>query len=86
MLNLFLFAIILMYTHISRYRHTHKSVLPTADLEVLGLPGSAMLSPSGHGRMHSFNTLLMEGRRIDPKQFDTFRERADPFIILQGLV
>lgn len=85
MLNLFLFAIILMYTHISRYRHTHKSVT-TADLEVLGLPGSAMLSLLGHGRMYSFNTLLMEGRRIDPKQFDTFRERADPYIILQGLV
>lgn len=82
MLNLFLFAIILMYTHISRYRHTHKS----ADLEVLGLPGSAMLSPLGHGRVFSFNTLLIEGRRIDPKQFDTFRERADPFIILQGVV
>lgn len=85
MLHLFLFAIILMYTHISRYRHTHKSVIG-ADLEVPGLPGAAMLSPLGHGRMHSFNTLLMEGRRIDPKQFDTFGERPDPFIILQGVV
>lgn len=44
-----------------------------------------MLSLLGHSWMYSLKTLLMEGRKIDPKQFDTFRERADPFIILQEL-
>lgn len=35
--------------------------------------------------MYSVQALLVEGRNIDPKQSDTFGERADPFIILQEL-